>query len=84
MRKNADQSGKSIGDVLDLKGVSGTVPLEKRPGMKRFLEKAVKKGVKEIFVANERRLARSLLVQEDAIQQLRAHGLALVHIGNPT
>eukprot|EP00969_Alexandrium_andersonii_P081310 3584745-Alexandrium_andersonii.AAC.1 len=39
----------------------------------------MKKGVKEILAANERRLARNLLAQEDAAQRLQARGLALVH-----
>ena len=78
-----DKQGVRVARVLDLKGVSGTIPFHLRPGVKAFLERAVRAGCKQIIVENERRFARTLEAQESGIKYCKQLGLKVICANDP-
>jgi len=65
--------------ILD-EAVSGTLPLDERPGGRRILELIADRAVDQVWVAKLDRLGRSLRVILDAHDTLEAAGVALVTI----
>ena len=73
-KTGADQLSMDIDESLNLTGVPGTIPLELRPMCAEFLEKAKKRGIVDIMVPDEQRLARKLVIQEEAIEYCEKSG----------
>ena len=70
---------KKVNEVLSLKGVPGTMRFEDRLGMQDFLARAVESGIDTLIIPDEQRLARNLMVQEEALSYLKKLGLKLLH-----
>lgn len=58
--------------------VSGTDPIETRPGFSALLDRIEANGVRTVLVEDASRLARSVLVQELAIVTLKARGVRVI------
>ena len=55
--------------------MSGRLLLRKRPGVEKLLENAVASGIQGVFVPDEKRLARTLLVEVwEALTRYFDHG----------
>ena len=64
-------------------GVSGTTPLQQRPGFMRMLEYAQQRGITRIIVEDCSRFARCVLVQELGLSFLREMGFSAISAANP-
>ena len=71
------------GGLFEDVGVSGTTPLQQRPGFLRMLEYAQKRGIDRIIVEDCSRFARCVLVQELGLNLLRDMGFCAISAANP-
>jgi DNA invertase Pin-like site-specific DNA recombinase len=59
-------------------GVSGTVPLEGRPGLALALERCIESGASALVIERADRLGRDLIVSEMAVRVFAEAGVAIV------
>lgn len=64
-------------------GVSGTTPLQQRPGFLKMLEYAQQRGIARIIVEDCSRFARCVVVQELGLNLLRDMGFSAISAANP-
>ena len=64
-------------------GISGTVPVQKRPGFVRMLDYAREHNINKIIFEDASRLARCVVVQELALNLLRDMGFSAISASNP-
>ena len=74
---------KIIGRTLVLKNVRGSTPFLDRPGVKDFIDGCIKEGIDQIMIPDEKRLARRLVVQEQALIECEKLGVRLEHSTMP-
>jgi DNA invertase Pin-like site-specific DNA recombinase len=63
--------------------VSGTDPIDARPGFAAALERMTGNGVRVIIVETANRFARDLIVQETGYKRLAAEGITLIAADSP-
>src|SRR4029077_20854538 len=63
--------------------VSGTDPIESRPGFAAMLERIAGNGVRTIIVETANRFARDLMMQEVGLAMLRDLGITLIAADSP-
>ena len=73
----AAQRGLTVVDQFYDAGISGTEPIEQRPGFGAMLDRIEGNGVRVVIVEDASRFARDLLVQEAGIALLFARGVKL-------
>ncbi|CAE7768602.1 cisA [Symbiodinium sp. CCMP2592] len=64
-------------------GVSGTTPVQKRPGFVKMLDYAKEHNINKIIFEDASRLARCVVVQELALSLLRDMGFSAISASNP-
>ena len=80
----AKGNGYEIVDEFRDNGVSGTTELEERPGLAALLDRVEHNHVRTVLVENASRLARTLMVQEVIISQLRDAGVRVIAVDSGT
>ena len=79
IKRAAQDMKKTVSATLVLKSVPGSVPFFERPGVEELVKECKRRGVTQIMVPDEKRLARRLLVQEEAVKACEKVGISLVH-----
>lgn len=74
----ATQAGYEVVDDFYDEAISGTDPIEDRPGFAALLDRIEANGVRIVLVEDASRLARSLIVQEAGIVALQARGVRVL------
>jgi len=80
----AKASGAVIVDWFYDASVSGTDPIEVRPGFAELLARIAENGIRTIIVETANRFARDLMVQEVGYAMLRSLGVTLVAADSPS
>jgi DNA invertase Pin-like site-specific DNA recombinase len=80
----AKRAGVDIVEWFYDPAVSGTDPIESRPGLAAMLERIAGNGVRTIIVETANRFARDLMVQEVGFARLRKLGVTLIAADSPT
>jgi DNA invertase Pin-like site-specific DNA recombinase len=64
--------------------VSGTDPVDTRPGFAAMLQRLMSNGVRTVLVETANRFARDLIVQEMGWKRLQDLGIELIAVDSPT
>ena len=84
IERYAKRAGVIIVDWFNDPAVSGTDPIESRPGFAAMLERIAGNGVRTIIVETANRFARDLMVQEVGFARLQELGVKLIAADSPT
>jgi DNA invertase Pin-like site-specific DNA recombinase len=79
----AKRAGYCIVEWFGDPAVSGTDPVDARPGFAAALERITGNGVRVIIVETANRFARDLIVQETGYKRLAAEGITLIAADSP-
>jgi len=79
----AKRAGVIIVDWFNDPAVSGTDPIESRPGFAAMLERIAGNGMRTIIVETANRFARDLMVQEVGFARLQELGVKLIAADSP-
>ena len=83
IERYAKRAGVVIVDWFNDPAVSGTDPIESRPGFAAMLERIAGNGVRTIIVETANRFARDLMVQEVGFARLQELGVKLIAADSP-
>ncbi|HXH10780.1 MAG TPA: recombinase family protein [Alphaproteobacteria bacterium] len=83
LRNYAKLYGLEIGDEYPDDGISGTIPLNERPGGQRLLADAKRGKFNEVLVYKVDRLGRTLRSLLDAFQELDHHHITIRSVTEP-
>ena len=83
IERYAKRAGVLIVDWFNDPAVSGTDPIESRPGFAAMLERIAGNGVRTIIVETASRFARDLMVQEVGFARLQELGVKLIAADSP-
>lgn len=79
----AAANGYQIKDTFYDAAVSGTDPIDQRPGMMELLDAVLSNGTRTILVESPDRFARDVLVQELGYKMLKDEGIDLIPTTSP-